>query len=65
MTFKDKIMLQGCREGYWEYGPATGSLCCVYDVLGESYLSGVAGLMGSKADSPFADPWLFSERVYF
>ena len=24
MKFKDKIVLQGCREGYCEYGPATG-----------------------------------------
>ena len=35
MKFKDKIMLQGCRERYCEYGPATGILYCVYDVLGE------------------------------
>ena len=21
MKFKDKIVLQGCREGYYEYGP--------------------------------------------
>ena len=26
MKFKDKIMLQGCREGYCEYGQATGVL---------------------------------------
>ena len=58
MKFKDKIMLQGCREGYCEYGPATGILCWVYDVLGESYLTSypiLSGLMGSKADSCFGD----------
>ena len=27
MKLKDKIVLQGCREGHCEYGPATG----VYD----------------------------------
>ena len=56
MKFKDKIMLQGCREGYCEYGPATGILCWVYDVLGESYLTCLTGLMGSKADFRFGDP---------
>ena len=39
MKFKDKIVFQGCREGYGEYGPATGILCQVYDVLGEFYLT--------------------------
>ena len=33
-------MLQDCREGYCEYDPATGILCWIYDVLGESYLTG-------------------------
>ena len=51
MKFKDKIVLQGCREGYCEYGPVTGILCWVYDVLGESYLTCLSGLMNSKADS--------------
>ena len=55
MKFKDKIMLQSCREGYCECGPATGILCWVYDVLGESYLACVSGLMGSKAASRFGD----------
>ena len=27
MKFKDKIMLQGCR--YCDYGPTTGTLCCL------------------------------------
>ena len=40
MKFKDKIVLQDCREGYCEYDPATGILCWIYDVLGESYLTG-------------------------
>ena len=56
MKFKDKIVLQGCREGYCEYGPATGILCWVYDVLGESYLTLLSGLTGSRADSRFGDP---------
>ena len=54
--FKDKIVLQGCREGYCEYGPTTGILCWVYDVLVELYLTRLSGLMGSKADSCFGDP---------
>ena len=32
MKFKGKNMLQGCREGYCEYGPGAGISCCVYDV---------------------------------
>ena len=56
IQFKDKIMLQGSREGYCECGPATGILCWVYDVLGESYLTSISGLIGSKADSRFGDP---------
>ena len=56
MKFKDKIMFQGCKEGYCEYGPATGILCWVYDVLGDSYVICLTGLMGSKADSRFGDP---------
>ena len=65
MKFKDKIMLQGCREGYREYGPATGILCWVYNVLSESYLTCLTGLMRSKADSRFGDPWSFPGRVDF
>ena len=49
MKFKDKIVLHGCREEYCEYGPATGILYWVYDVLGESYLTHLGGLMDSKA----------------
>ena len=56
MKFKDKIILQGSRKRYCVYGPATGVfLCWVYDVLGESYLISISGLMGSKADSRFGD----------
>ena len=54
MKFKDKIMLQGCREGCCEYGPVTGILCWVYDVLGESYLTRLSGLMGSTAECHFS-----------
>ena len=56
MKFKGKIMLQGCRERYCEYGPATGILYCVYDVLGESNVTCLFGLMNSKADSHYSDP---------
>ena len=56
MKFKDKNVLQGCREGYCEYGPATGILCWVYDVLGKLYLTHLSSLVGSKADSHFGNP---------
>ena len=49
--FKDKIMLEGCRERCCEHGPATGILYCVDHVLGESYVTCLFGLMNSKADS--------------
>ena len=35
VKFKDKIMLQGCREEYCKYGPVTGMLYWVSDILGE------------------------------
>ena len=56
MKFKDKIMLQGCRERYCEYGPATGILYCVFDVLVESQVTRLFGLMNSKVDSRYGDP---------
>ena len=56
MEFKDKIVLESCRKGYCEYGPATGILCWVYDVLGELYLTGLSGLTGSKADPRTGNP---------
>ena len=56
MKFKDKIMLQGCREQCCEYGPAKGILYCVHDVLGEPYVTRLFGLMNSKADSRYGDP---------
>ena len=56
MKFRDKIVLQGCREGYSEYGPTTRILCWVYNVLGELYLIRLIGLMGSKVDSHFDNP---------
>ena len=65
MKLNDKLMLQGCREGYCDYGPATGILCWVYDVLGESYLSCLSGLMSSKVDACFGNPWSFRRRVDF
>ena len=53
MKFKDKIMLQGFKEGYCEYGLATGILCWVYHILGKSYLTCLSGLMGCKGRLPF------------
>ena len=55
MKFKDQNVLQGWREGYCEYGPATGILCWVYDVLGKLYLTRLSSLVGSKADSHFGN----------
>ena len=52
---RKKIVLGGCREGYCEYGSATGILCWVYDVLGELYPIHLGGLMGSKSDSRTSD----------
>ena len=51
MEFEDKIVLEGCRKGCCEYGPATGILCWVYDILGEIYLIRLCSLIGSKADT--------------
>ena len=56
MRFKDKIVLQGCREEYCEYGPVTGIFCWVYDVLGESYLTRLTCLTSSKADCRSGNP---------
>ena len=50
IKIKDKIVLQGFREGYCEYGTATGIiLYWAYDVLNELYLTCSSGLMSSKA----------------
>ena len=59
------IALQGCREGYCEYGSATRILRWVYGVLGESNLTRLSGLMGSKADSRIGDALSFPRRVDF
>ena len=58
-------MLQGCREGYCEYDPATEILCWVYDVLSEYCLTCSSGLMDSKTHFYFSDPWSFRGRVNF
>ena len=55
MKFKDKIVFQGCREGYCEYGPAAEILCWVFDVLSKLYLTRLSGLMSSKADPRSGD----------
>ena len=48
IKIKDKIVLQGFREGYCEYGTATGILYWAYNVLDELYLTWSSGLMSSK-----------------
>ena len=65
MKFKDKIVLKDCREGYCEYGTVTGILCWVYDVLVESHLTCLSGLLGSKADFSFDDLRSFPGREDF
>ena len=56
MKFKDKIMLQGCREPCCEYGPSTRILYCAHDLLGKSHMTRLFGLMNSKVDSRYGDP---------
>ena len=51
MEFEDKIVLEGCRKGCCEYGPATGILCGICGVLGELYMTPLSSLIDSKADS--------------
>ena len=51
MEFEDKTVLEGCRKGCCEYGPATGILCWVNDVLGELCLKRLSNLIGGKAES--------------
>ena len=59
MKFKDKIVLQGCREEYCEYGPLTGILRWVYDVLGESYLTRLTCLCQKEMGAEAGDLILF------
>ena len=54
--FEEKLVFGGCREGYCEYGSATGILCWVYDILGESHPIHLSGLIGSKSDSRTGNP---------
>ena len=51
------VLLGGSKKEYCEYGPAT-----VYDVLGDFYLTGLSGLMGSEADSRTGYPCSFPKR---
>ena len=62
MEFSENIVLGGSKKEYCEYGPATGILCWVYDVLGDVYLTRLSGLMGSEADSRAGDPCSFPRR---
>ena len=55
MEFEDKIVLEGCRKGYCEYGPTTGILCWLY-LLGEFKSARVNSLIGNKAFSRTGDP---------
>ena len=41
------------------------NLCWVYDVLDEYCLTWLSGLMGSKADSRFGNPWSLPGRLDF
>ena len=59
---RNKIVLEGCRKGSYEYGPTTGILCWIYDVLGELYMTRLSSLIDSKADSHTGDPWSYSTR---
>ena len=58
-------MLQGCREEYREYGPATGILSWVHDVLVESYLTRLSVLMNSKVDCRSGNLCPFPRRADF
>ena len=62
MGFSENIVLGGSKREYYEYGSATGMLCCVYDVVDDSHLTGLSGLMDSKADSRAGDPCSFPKR---
>ena len=62
MEFSENIVLGGSRKEYSEYGSATGMSCWVYDVLDDSYLTCLSGLMVSKADSRTGDPCSFPRR---
>ena len=61
IKLKDKIVLQGCKERYCEYGPCYRSLCWIY-ILDESYLTRLSGLMDSKAGSRAGDLRSFPRR---
>ena len=56
MEFNENIVLEGSGREYCEYGPTTGILFWVYDVLGELNLTRLSSLMGSEADSRTGDP---------
>ena len=63
MEFSENIVLGGSKKEYCEYGPATGMSCWVYDVLDDTYLTRLSGLMGSEADSRAGNPCSFPRRV--
>ena len=48
-NLREKIVSEGCRKVYCEYGPAAEVLCWIYRFLGTLYLTCLIGLMGSKA----------------
>ena len=46
-------------------GIVSTTLCWLYDVLGELYLTCLSGLMGNKVDSHSSDPWSFPKSRHF
>ena len=61
--FEDKIVLEGCRKGYCEYGPAAGILCQVHDVLGNLYLTRLSSLIQFVPFKPLS--YCFKETIGF
>ena len=62
MEFNENIVLGGSKKECCEYGPATGMSCWVYDVLDDTCLTRLSGLMDSEADSRAEDPCSFARR---
>ena len=62
MEFSENILLGGSKKEYCEYSPATEMSCWVYDVLDDTYLTRLSGLMGSEADSRAGVPCWFPRR---
>ena len=63
MEFSENIVLGSSKKEYCEYGPATGMSCWVYDVLDDTCLTRLSGLMGSEADSRAGNLWSLSQKA--